>query len=208
MPCPNGVIDNPETPDVIGIAGTMKYFAALGVELDEPACLAVHTELEAPTMGELHRDGFTKGWRSQNSETLTAQKTTSEHLRNSMVSDPSYFRRVYRYTFVLARPEGQKAVPLEIAIEYWRMMFSGKGILWQSGGLDFLGLYLDFLSESWKKTVSKDMWDQTGVFAAKCIEDPTLSWWNENGAWPGVLDEFVAYVMAKKEEGVERMEIE
>lgn len=31
-----------------------------------------------------------------------------------------------------------------------------------------------------------------------------MGWWDENGAWPGVIDEFVAWVGEKR--GVERME--
>lgn len=42
------------------------------------------------------------------------------------------------------------------------------------------------------------MWDQTGVFAMKSLEDESMSWWSEDGAWPGVLDEFVFYVREKR----------
>lgn len=45
------------------------------------------------------------------------------------------------------------------------------------------------------------MWDQTGVFVKKSSEDESMSWWSEDGAWPGVIDEFVAYVRAKRGEG-------
>jgi len=200
--------DNPEAPDAIGIEGTMKYLGALGVELDEPACLAVLTELNAPTMGEITREGFRAGWKTHSAETLPAQKAMIDHFRQSLVSNADYFRRVYRYTFTLARPEGQRAVPLDAATEYWRILFSNRGVQWRSGGTDWLALYLEYLEEKWKKTVSKDLWDQTGEFATKCIGDSTLSWWNEDGAWPGVLDEFVAHVKAKKDEGGESMDVE
>ena len=42
------------------------------------------------------------------------------------------------------------------------------------------------------------MWDQTGVFAMKSLDDESMSWWSEDGAWPGVLDEFVVYVREKR----------
>ena len=45
------------------------------------------------------------------------------------------------------------------------------------------------------------MWDQTGVFILKSLEDESMSWWTEDGAWPGVLVEFVAYVREKRGEG-------
>ena len=51
-----------EEPDKIGVEGSMKYLADLGVKLDEVVVLAVLTELGAPTMGEFTRDGFVNGW--------------------------------------------------------------------------------------------------------------------------------------------------
>lgn len=62
------------------------------------------------------------------------------------------------------------------------------------------------------------MWDQTGVFATRCMDDGTMGWWSEDGAWPGVLDEFVEFVREKRMGGCggsaevggegEKMEIE
>lgn len=51
------------------------------------------------------------------------------------------------------------------------------------------------------------MWEQTLVFSQKSLKDETMSWWSEDGAWPGVLDEFVAYVKTRKgDEG--KMDVE
>ena len=46
--------------------------------------------------------------------------------------------------------------------------------------------------------MSKDLWDQTGLFVQKSIADDSLSWWNEEGSWPGAIDEFVAIVKERK----------
>lgn len=42
----------------------MKYFAAIKVELDEVACLAVSELLQSPSMGEFNREKFVNGWKS------------------------------------------------------------------------------------------------------------------------------------------------
>lgn len=42
----------------------MRYLGDLGVKLDEAVVLAILTELEAPTMGELAREGFVDGWKT------------------------------------------------------------------------------------------------------------------------------------------------
>lgn len=58
--------------------------------------------------------------------------------------------------------------------------------------------WIEYLEHKWKKNVNKDMWDQTGVFMFKSLEDEDMGWWSEDGAWPGVLDEFVAFVRDKR----------
>lgn len=50
------------------------------------------------------------------------------------------------------------------------------------------------------------MWDQTGSFMLKSLEDESMGWWSEDGAWPSILDEFVVYVREKRGSGSE-MEI-
>ncbi|MCJ1478833.1 Scaffold-type E3 ligase [Lambiella insularis] len=211
-------LDDPENPDAIGTSGTMKYLNDLTINLDEPAVLAVLTEVSAPTMGELSRDGFVAGWKALNAESLSKQQSSLAHIRNQLTSNTDYFRRVYKHSFLLARSPGQKAVALDTAIDFWRLLFGKGGIEWrtaETGGMpktDWLGLWCVYLEEGWKKSVSKDMWDQTGVFALKSLEDASMSWWSEDGAWPGVLDEFVGYVkertgIGKTEEG-DGMDIE
>lgn len=45
------------------------------------------------------------------------------------------------------------------------------------------------------------MWDQTLSFAEKTLSDESLSWWSEDSAWPGVIDEYVEYVQKEKRGG-------
>lgn len=42
------------------------------------------------------------------------------------------------------------------------------------------------------------MWEQTGVFVQKSLEDESMGWWSEDGAWPSCLDEFVAFVRGRR----------
>lgn len=43
---------------MIGIAGAMKYFNDIGVQLDEITCIAVAELCKCPAMGEFSREGF------------------------------------------------------------------------------------------------------------------------------------------------------
>lgn len=42
------------------------------------------------------------------------------------------------------------------------------------------------------------MWDQTHIFITKSLEAESMAWWSEDGAWPGVLDDFVIFVREKR----------
>ncbi|KAL9606660.1 MAG: hypothetical protein Q9179_000182 [Wetmoreana sp. 5 TL-2023] len=188
-----------EEPDTIGVDGSMRYFADLGIALDEPVVLVVLTELNAPTMGELTRQGFVDGWKRLRANNITEQKSTLPSLRHSLPSSSGgLFLTTYKSTFRLALSPGQRSLPLDTAIEYWRLLLSPPSLSWNTKTTPWLDWWIEYLTTKWKKGVSKDMWVQTGVFVGKSLEDEGMGWWSEDGAWPGVLDEFVGFVRGKR----------
>jgi DCN1-like protein 1/2 len=48
--------------DVVGAEGTMKFFEDIGVNAEDLDALATFEIIQAPTMGEMSREGFVKGW--------------------------------------------------------------------------------------------------------------------------------------------------
>ena len=56
--------DATNSPDTIGPEGSMGYFEQLGVNLEGMDSLAVMEVIQAPTMGEIGREGFVEGWSS------------------------------------------------------------------------------------------------------------------------------------------------
>ncbi|KAG8530475.1 uncharacterized protein KY384_004978 [Bacidia gigantensis] len=189
-----------DEPDQIGVEGSMKYLQDLGVQLDEPVLLTVLAELGAPTMGELTRQGFVEGWTRMRADSMSKQQSQIPSLRRGLPSNVDLFRKTYKATFQLGRPAGAKVLPLETATEYWRLLLSPPSIVWSTTSTPWLDWWLEYLEAKWKKAVSKDMWDQTGLFVLKSMEDETMSWWSEEGSWPGVIDEFVAFVRTRREE--------
>ena len=140
-------------------------------------------------------------------DTLPKQQAAVATFRTRLTTDPDFFKRVYKYTFLIARTPGQKAVALDAAIEFWRLLFSPPSVSWNTATTPWLDLWIEYLERKWKKTVNKDMWEQTLAFSQKSLKDETMSWWSEDGAWPGVLDEFVLYVNERKgDEG--KMDVE
>ena len=141
-----------------------------------------------------------------NSDSLTKQKSALATLRSSISSDQALFKRVYKHTFVCGREKGQKALSLENALVYWKILFSSAGMAWKTENYNWLDLWCSFLEEKYKNSVSRDTWNQTYEFFAKTLKDENMEWYDDNGAWPVVLDEFAAYVKQKSTQ--EEMELE
>lgn len=135
------------------------------------------------------------------SPSVTAQKAYIKERKAALSKDVSYFRKVYRAAFVAGKEENQKALALEVALIFWDMLFSPPGMAWQTNNVNWLAAWKDFLAEKWTRSVNRDMWNQTLEFALKSLSDETLSFWSEDGAWPGVVDDFVAWWKAKQEKG-------
>ena len=103
---------------------------------------------------------------------------------------------MYKYTFMIAKTGNQKAVSLDMANAYWDLLFSSplSAVKWTSPNSPWLDWWKDFLATSWKKSVNKDMWNETLKFAQLTLQDEALSFWNEESSWPSVIDDFVGWV--------------
>jgi DCN1-like protein 1/2 len=139
-------------------------------------------------------------------ETLPKQNAYVAKQIGKLSTDMDLFKRVYRHVFVCAREKGQKAIALDNALTYWQIIFSPPGKPWVTASTDWLKLWSEFLNAKWTKSVNRDMWNQTFEFAQKTMQDETLSFWSEDSAWPGVIDEFVAYAKEKRGDVSESME--
>lgn len=51
-----------DEPDLVGVDGTMNYLQQLDVDLEGMESLVVLEIIQAPTMGEIAREGFVNGW--------------------------------------------------------------------------------------------------------------------------------------------------
>jgi len=116
------------------------------------------------------------------------------------------FKRVYRHTFVFAKEKDQKALPKDTAVVYWDLLFKSPGRPWVTSSTNWIEIWIEFLGTRWNKSVNKDMWNQTFEFFLKTMEDDTLGFWSEDGAWPGVIDDFVAYAKEKRGDVSDTME--
>ncbi|KAJ4372791.1 Scaffold-type E3 ligase [Didymella sp. IMI 355093] len=193
-------------PDLVGVDGAMEYLQELQIDLEGLDSLAALEIIQAPTMGEITREGFVNGWLERDCDTIEKQKTYINNLKTQLPSDRTVFTRIYKYTFFLAKTGQQKAVSLEPAMAYWDLLFSSplSAVKWTSPNTPWLDWWKEFLEASWKKSVNKDMWNETLKFAQLTLEDEAISFWNEESSWPSVIDDFVEWVKNEKRGGAEQ----
>ncbi|KAL6709137.1 Scaffold-type E3 ligase [Coniothyrium glycines] len=186
--------------DVVGVEGTMKYFQEIDVDVEGLESLAALEIVQAPTMGEMTRDGFVNGWQERSCDTIAKQKAYVKTLKKDLPMNKDLYTRVYKYTFSVAKTPGSKAVTLDAAVAYWELLFSSElsAVKWNSSNSPWLSWWNEFLTSSWKRSVNKDMWNETLKFAQLTLEKEDLSFWNEDSSWPSVIDEFVAWVKTEK----------
>ncbi|PHH73695.1 hypothetical protein CDD82_5315 [Ophiocordyceps australis] len=173
----------------------MDYLSSkLKVNMENAELFVALEIVQAPILGEISRQGYINGWKAAG-----VRPTNQEHaahiryLVSQLSSDATLFKKVYRHAFVTGRERDQKALSLENAFVYWSILFNAPGMLWRTENYDWLDLWKTFLTDKWTRSVNRDMWNMTLEFAFKTLTDETLSFWNQDGAWPGVIDEFVEW---------------
>ncbi|ERS97411.1 hypothetical protein HMPREF1624_05578 [Sporothrix schenckii ATCC 58251] len=186
-----------DAKDALGVESTMAYLTSLGLNPESGEVFVALELVQAPSLGEITRKGFVDGWKTSGSVTKEEQAKYITTLLKHFSTDLAYFKRVYRYTFGAGKEPDQRSMSLENAIEFWKVLFAAPGRPWKTASRDWTPLWIAFLEEKWTRSVNRDMWNQTLEFAIKCSEDETLGFWNEDGAWPSVIDDFVAWCNEK-----------
>jgi len=196
--------------DIISIDGTIKFCSDLDVDPENVVLLALAYELKSPTIAEWRKKGWVDGWKSLGCDNTDAMKKLLPQLKSNLASDPSYFQRVYNYTFDLARPDGQRSLGMEEAQSFWGLLLP-HGL--DGGALSHIRsrddddddsmteekgwstrhtkLWFDFLKEKGGKGVSKDSWVMFLDFVRTI--DSRFETYDMEAAWPSTIDDFVEW---------------
>ncbi|KAK8101106.1 Cullin binding-domain-containing protein [Apiospora kogelbergensis] len=187
--------DAQDDKDKIGPDNTIKYLQNVGVDLEDASSFILLEIVKAETIGEIKKDGVDGN--------IAAQKKHVTNLVARLSKDKDLFKKVARYAFVAGKEPDQRALALDNAVLYWTMLFAPPGRPWvgKQTGIDFFPLWTQYLTEKWTRTVSRDMWNQTLLFAEKSTEDESLSFWSPEASWPNVIDDFVAWFKARPQGG-------
>ncbi|KAG6504149.1 hypothetical protein ZIOFF_036480 [Zingiber officinale] len=170
--------------DMIVVDGISLLCTDLQVDPQDIVMLVVSWHMKAATMCEFSRQEFIGGLQSLGIDTIEKFREKLSYMRSEL-RDDQRFREIYNFSFGWAKEKGQKSLALETAIGMWQLLFAE----WHWPLVDH---WCQFLQLKHNKAISRDTWSQLLEFA-KTI-DLQLSNYDEEGAWPYLIDEFVEYL--------------
>lgn len=170
--------------DMILVDGITLLCNDLQVDPQDIVMLVVSWHMKAATMCEFSRQEFIGGLQYLGIDTIEKFRDKLSYMRSEL-KDEQKFREIYNFAFGWAKEKGQKSLALDTAIGMWQLLFAERH--WP-----LVDHWCQFLQVRHNKAISRDTWSQLLEFV-KTV-DLQLSNYDEEGAWPYLIDEFVEYL--------------
>jgi len=168
-----------------------EFFTAVGVDIDGAGPMVVSWKLRAESFGEISRKEFVDGFSAVNCDTMPKMKDTVKRWLGVLSCKSDQFKQFYRWLFEYAKETSErKTLDKDQAVELWVLALTESIFpLYQE--------YIQFINDKADvKTVTKDLWEMSYEFA--CEMNADLSNYQDDGAWPLTIDEFVEHMQEKK----------
>jgi len=202
-----------DEPDAIGPEGFEKLFTDAQLPFDGALPLILAWQLNAKEMAKFTRDEWTKGTESLKISSLSQLAMALTDLENLLISskpaakdttgkkdpydkfayrkyaaDPkAAFQTLYSYCFTLAKAENSRNIEMEVSMAFWSVLLVPQ--------YPIMSEVLTFITEKGTyKATNKDLWSMMLEFCRTV--NPTLQDYEADGAWPTLLDDFVAWKKA------------
>ncbi|CEG44957.1 dcn1-like protein [Plasmopara halstedii] len=159
--------------------GILVMCDALGIDAQDPVMLALSCVMEAATMGTYTQSEFRRGMHRLHCNTIEDLRAVLPALR-SQLHDRAEFSTIYSFTFGFSKDPTQKSLALDLAIGLWDLLLPGH-FYWRRH-------WLQYVRQHARSVVSRDLWLQVLDFGHQI--KPDMSNYDENGAWPVLLDDF------------------
>lgn len=169
--------------DTIRSEGIQELCTDLGISALDPVTLVLSFFCRAEQMGVFTREEFVGGMQRLGCDDILKLRAKLDELR-AMLADRTTCKDIYAFTFQFALDQGQRCLPVEMCIEFWKLLLRGH--------FPLLDAWISFVEQRVKNAISKDTWMMLYDLATQV--KPDLSDYDMNGAWPVLLDEFVEQV--------------
>lgn len=175
--------DHPAGPDGISGENFLQFFQDLDIDPGtDVVALALAWACNAAEMGVFRRREFICGCAFLGVDNLEDLRAKVPELRKNLTTGKT-LPEVYAYTFGVAVEPPSKVLPLEEAEQYWALLL----LAWPLREA-FCSWARDHMKS---KNINKDLWMMILKLATEVPAD--LSTYDDDPAWPGVLDDFVEY---------------
>lgn len=170
--------------DTIQVGGLEQFCKDLEVDPSDPIMLLIAWRMRCHTMCVFTREEWTRGLTDIAVDTIAGLRAAFDDLR-ALLSEPAAYRDYYAFCFGFAKEPnfGVRTLPTEVATQMWELTLASRFAL--------LPLWNDFLAEKAVKAVTKDVWDMLLTFSNDVDED--MGNFDDDGAWPVLIDEFVEW---------------
>jgi len=182
-----------EDPSIMSENGMIQFFKDCGVNPESHETLAISWHLQSSEMGLIQKEEFVDGFsKSGCSDAKDIKKQIQQVCRS--LSDQTQFKVFYKWVFHHVKEDDKKkTIPTPLAIQLWQIVLNK-----QKNSMKLLEDWLTFcekVQDKDMKAVSRDVWEQVYDFLR---ETQSVDDYDDNGAWPVAIDEFVEYLQEKK----------
>jgi len=173
--------------DTMGPEEVDCFCSELGIEASNIFWLVFAYHVEAKQMGFFHRTEFVRLEKIgvDSTEKLAAKRKAFE----DELANPQKFKEIYKFAFYWAKNPEQKIIDIETAVAMLTLLTEGRNYPHASAFLEFLQ------EQDSYRSVNADQWMSFLDFATTV--SPDFKNYDENMAWPVMLDEYVDWSKEK-----------
>jgi DCN1-like protein 4/5 len=195
--------------NVIATEGFEQLCTDAKIPFDGALPLILAWQMGAKEMGKITKDEWMKGTNSLRISSLSLLSLAVTELEDLLIRDRaplkptgrkedydrsayntyardvrSSFHKLYKFSYVLAKPEQSKNMDMEISLALWSVLLAPKYPI-----MDEVLQFINNNLERYKAT-NKDLWSMMLEFCQSV--NPNLQDYEADGAWPTLLDDFVS----------------
>ena len=173
-----------ETEDAILVNGMERFCQDLGVNPAEFAVLVLAWKFNASKMCRFTKQEFFEGCKLLKVDNVNAIKHKMGELEKVVRQNTEDFRELYKFTFAfgLDVDEGQRSLPVNMAIPLWKLVFGDNAPA-------YMDQWYDFIEDRGVKVIPRDTWNMFLHMSESIKSD--FSNYDECEAWPSLFDDFV-----------------